>query len=59
MNKSRLARDLGISRTSVYKLEKRGMLTDSLEAALTWWRSLLSVQTKDWRIDGNPGVKRQ
>lgn len=60
MNKSKLARDLGISRTMVYKLEKRGMPTDSIKNAIEWRRLHLdTMQTKNWRIDGNKGVKRE
>ncbi len=60
MNKSKLARDLDISRTMLYKLEARGMPTDSLDAAIEWRRQNLDVtQTKGWRIDGNKGVKRE
>jgi len=60
MNKSELARSLGISRQMVYKLMYRGMPTHSIEAAKGWRRQNLDVtQTKTWRIDGNPGVKRR
>ncbi|MCP5251107.1 MAG: hypothetical protein H6939_05195 [Burkholderiales bacterium] len=60
MNKSKLARGLDISRTMLYKLEARGMPTDSLEAAIEWRRQNLDVtQTKQWRIDGNKGVNRE
>ena len=42
----------------IYKLEKRGMPTESIEAAKEWRRrNLDATQTKGWRIDGNPGVK--
>ena len=57
MNKSKLACNLDISRTMLYKLEARGMPTDSLDAAIKWRRQNLDVtQIKSWRIDGNPGV---
>ncbi|SFL15159.1 hypothetical protein SAMN05216302_103533 [Nitrosomonas aestuarii] len=61
MNKSKLARDLGISRTMLYKLEAKGMPTNKgIEACITWReQSLLFTHTKQWRIDGNKGVKRE
>ncbi len=60
MNKSKLARDLGISRTMLYRLIDRGIPIDSLEAAKEWRRlNLDPMQTKGWRIDGNTGVKRK
>jgi hypothetical protein len=60
MNKSKLARDLGISRTMLYRLIDRGISTDSVEAAKEWRRlNLDPMQTKGWRIDGNTGVKRE
>ncbi len=57
MNKTRLAKNLDISRTMLYKLEARGMPTNKgLEAAIEWRRHSLDVtQTKNWRIDGNKG----
>ncbi|MBK7353483.1 MAG: hypothetical protein IPI97_01760 [Nitrosomonas sp.] len=36
MNKSELARNIGISRQMVYKLSSRGMPTDSVETASLW-----------------------
>tara|TARA_R110002073_G_scaffold331783_1_gene516975 strand:+ start:609 stop:1181 length:573 start_codon:yes stop_codon:yes gene_type:complete len=62
MNKSKLARDLDISRTMLYKLIARGMPTDSLEAAIEWrwsWLNMDLTQTKLYRIDGNKGVNRE
>ena len=59
-NKSQLARELGISRTMLYRLINRGMPTDSLESARKWRRyNLDTMQTKEWRIDGNIGLKRK
>ena len=56
MNKSELARSLDISRQMVYKLEKQGMPTNSLEAALTWRKKMLHpFMTKTGRICGNSG----
>jgi len=40
------------------RLKKRGMPTDSIQGAIEWRRKNLDVtQTKNWRIDGNSGVK--
>lgn len=53
-----LSRLLGISRQMVTRLKKRGMPCDTLESAIEWRRKNLDVtQTKNWRIDGNSGVK--
>ena len=59
MNKTQLAKNLGISRTQLYKLEARGMPTDKgIGACIEWRRQNLDVtQTKNWRMDSNPGVK--
>lgn len=60
VNKSELARNLGISRTMLYKHEAKEMSTHSLAAAKAWRESLFNVnanQTKGWRIDGNIGMK--
>lgn len=59
MNKTELARELGISRQMLHRLAGKGMPTDSLDAAIKWRRENLdATQTKGWRMDGNPGVKR-
>lgn len=56
MNKSELARSLNISRQMLYKLEKRGMPTNNLEAALVWRKKTLHpFMTKLGRICGNSG----
>jgi len=53
-----LSQLLGISRQMIFRLRKRGMPCDSLESAIEWRRQNLDVtQTKNWRIDGNSGVK--
>jgi len=53
-----LSQLLGISRQMILRLRKRGMPCDSLESAIEWRRQNLDVtQTKNWRIDGNSGVK--
>ena len=59
MNKSQLARELGISRTALYRYIKRGLPTNKgLQAAKNWRRNNLDImQTKEWRIDSNPGKK--
>lgn len=50
MNKSELARNLGISRQAIYKLMKRGMPVDDLEAAQVWRDHHLNQRrTKQWR----------
>jgi len=55
---SDLAQRLGISRQMAYKLKARGMPCDSLESAIEWRRRNLDItQTKQWRIDGNKGIK--
>ena len=60
MSKSQLARKLGISRTMLYRLINRGMPTGSVEAARKWRQYHLdTMQTKEWRIDGNTGLKRK
>ena len=58
MQMKELSQLLGISRQMTLRLKKRGMPCDSLESALEWRRKNLDVtQTKNWRIDGNKGVK--
>ncbi len=53
-----LAQQLKISPQMCNRLIKRGMPTDSLEAAIQWRAKNLDVtQTKSWRVDGNTGVK--
>jgi hypothetical protein len=52
-----LARVLGLSCGMVSKLRKRGMPTDSVEAAMNWRRQNLEpTRTKSGRLDGNPGM---
>lgn len=59
MNKSELASGLGISKQMVHRLINRGMPTDSVEAAIKWReKNLEPTQTKNFRIDGNRGIKR-
>jgi len=54
-----LARALGISGAMVSKLAKRGMPTDSAEAATAWRTANLSpFMRKGRRIDGNTGLRR-
>lgn len=54
-----LAKQLGISHQLCNRLKKRGMPTDSLEVAIQWRRmNLDTTNTKEWRIDGNTGLKR-
>lgn len=58
MNKTELARDLGISRQMVYKLMKKGMPADNLEAARAWRKRNINLfMSKNGRIDGNSGTK--
>ncbi|SNX60697.1 hypothetical protein SAMN06296273_2167 [Nitrosomonas ureae] len=58
MKISELAQRLRISRQMAYRYKARGMPCNSLESALEWRRQNLDVtQTKNWRIDGNPGVR--
>ena len=58
METKELAKLLGISHQMANRLKKRGMPTDSLEAAMEWRKRNLDVtQTKSWRIDGNSGMK--
>ncbi len=61
MNKTQLAKNLDLSRTMVYRLEKRDMPTnEGIEAAIEWRKQNLDVtQTKGWRIDRNPGIKHK
>ncbi|GJL72969.1 MAG: hypothetical protein NMNS01_21680 [Nitrosomonas sp.] len=59
LTKTQLAQELGISRVMLYKCIHKGCPTDSVEAAKQWRRNNLDImQTKEWRIDRNPGVKR-
>ena len=60
METKQIAPLLGISIQMVNKLKRRGMPCDSLESAIEWRRRNLDVtQTKNWRIDGNSGIKRR
>ncbi|SNX59260.1 hypothetical protein SAMN06296273_0701 [Nitrosomonas ureae] len=55
-----LSQGLGISRQMVVKLKKRGMPTDSLQAAIAWRESNIDpFRSKSGRIGGNTGVKYQ
>jgi hypothetical protein len=54
-----LARLLNISDRQVRKLAAKGMPTHSLEAARQWRSGRMEVtQSKEFRVDGNPGTKR-
>ena len=56
MQKTELAKLLGVSRETVHRLVKRGMPTDSLETAVAWRAKNLDIrQTKEGRITGNTG----
>jgi hypothetical protein len=56
MNKTELAKQLEITTRQLRYLASRGMPTDSLKAAQAWRSSHLDItQTKNHRIDGNPG----
>ena len=60
MLKKDLADGLGISTTMVRKCARRGMPTDSVDAARLWRsRHLESIRTKDFRADGNIGRQRK
>jgi hypothetical protein len=49
---------LGISETMAYRLKERGMPTHSIEAAERWRAGHLEpTRTKQYREDGNPGIK--
>ncbi|PTQ78013.1 hypothetical protein [Nitrosomonas ureae] len=53
-----LAQSLGISRQLAYRHIARGMPTENLELAKEWRKRNLDItQTKQWRIDGNKGIK--
>ncbi|MBX9916796.1 MAG: hypothetical protein E6Q59_01385 [Nitrosomonas sp.] len=56
MNKTELARQIGISRELLHRHAKRGCPVDSLESALLWRsKNLDPRQTKQGRITGNTG----
>ncbi|PTQ65147.1 hypothetical protein C8R26_1572 [Nitrosomonas oligotropha] len=58
MKTSELAEKLGISPQMCNRLKKRGMPCNSLQGAIEWRkRNLDATQTKNWRVDGNQGVK--
>lgn len=58
MKKAVLARQLGISRQMVYRLEQRGMPTTNVQAARVWRsKNLEPAMTKKHRIDGNTGTR--
>ncbi len=60
METKELAKQLGISHQMANRLKKRGMPTDSLEAAKEWRHQNIDVtQTTQWRIDGNQGIKHE
>ncbi|WP_141398049.1 hypothetical protein [Nitrosomonas ureae] len=53
-----LAECLGISRQLAYRHVTRGMPTENLVLAKEWRKRNLDItQTKQWRIDGNKGIK--
>lgn len=57
MNKTQLARDLGISRRMVYKLIDKGMPISSLLAAQDWrQKNINPFMGKSYRVDGNTGT---
>ena len=59
MQKTKLARLLGVSRETVHRLVKRGMPSDSLSNAIEWRAKNLDIrQTIQGRITGNSGGKR-
>src|SRR5687768_14546076 len=59
LTQKELAELLGISDRQVRKLAAKGMPTYSLEAAKQWRSGRMEVsQSKEARIDGNPGTKR-
>ena len=56
MQKTELAKLLGVSRETVHRLVRRGMPSDSLEAAVAWRAKNLDIrQTIQGRITGNTG----
>ena len=58
MNKSELARDLGLSRQMIYKLIAKGMPCNSVEAARQWRKKRLNpFKTKAYRIRLNEARK--
>jgi transcriptional regulator with XRE-family HTH domain len=59
LTQKELAERLGISDRQVRKLAAKGMPTDSLESAKQWRSGRMDVsQSKEFRIDGNPGTRR-
>ena len=51
MNKTELARALGISRQMVYKLINQGMPVDSVDSAKQWRKKILNpYKTKEYRV---------
>ncbi|NJD24072.1 MAG: hypothetical protein FIB06_01565 [Betaproteobacteria bacterium] len=56
MTLNQLAESLGLSLSTIKKHKKRGMPTNSVEAAAEWRdRHLSTLSRKEYRIDGNPG----
>ncbi|SFE41359.1 hypothetical protein [Nitrosomonas sp. Nm166] len=51
MNKTELARALGVSRQAIYRLIEKGMPIDSVESAKQWRkRNLNPYKTKEYRV---------
>jgi len=58
METKELAKQLGISHQMANRYKRRGMPTDSLEAAIAWYKSSINpFRSKSGRIDGNTGLK--
>lgn len=53
-----IAQHLGISSQMAYRHIARDKPTNSLDTAKEWRsKNLDIIQTKSWRIDGNPGLR--